>query len=383
MYSEEPRGFYCQSWTVPKDGSTQAQNEDACRVHVVHERGRPDGLLIALADGTTEAVYSGPWARTLAAAVHPAWLTLGDAELTECLDEVRSTFSPFQPDAQVPWYVRNKFLTQGSQATLLAVSVEPAGGRDELLVKAVGVGDGCLILFRPNGDVHAFPVQSSADLGVMPGLIRNRVQKNLEYQRCQASLSPGDLLLICSDAVGKWLLQCLETMQSEMLFDALIALLLSNGPEEETSVVRIPGPWQAQPIPEWRRKSGAGLGSVMQLMQRFRQWWSPWSREPHHLSGPVLRQEIPSSMPLDFEQLVERQRSSGSPLRMRNDDATLALCLPMREGAVVRRIAALQTLENLRASFARRPAHVRPVHEAPQGARARRWPWPWSSGRSA
>src|SRR5205807_1784784 len=112
-------------------------------------------LLIALADGATEAVFSGPWARALVGAAGPDWPGLDGAGLSQKLEPVCRAFAPLAPDQAAPWYVRNKFQSQGSQATLLVAAVSRAPGAASMVVRASAVGDCCLLLFQADGQVRA------------------------------------------------------------------------------------------------------------------------------------------------------------------------------------------------------------------------------------
>ena len=65
MSQDWPLELFWRSWTVPKEGNKPEQNEDASRIEFLPAANSTGVWLIALADGATEAVYSGPWARTL------------------------------------------------------------------------------------------------------------------------------------------------------------------------------------------------------------------------------------------------------------------------------------------------------------------------------
>src|SRR5438045_822885 len=98
MSRDESKPLFWQSWTIAKDGNTPEQNEDAARVEACD-----GGVLLAVADGASEAVYAGHWARALVAAVEADWPACDDVALTERLDRVRAAFAPIAPDEVVPW----------------------------------------------------------------------------------------------------------------------------------------------------------------------------------------------------------------------------------------------------------------------------------------
>src|ERR1700737_2215298 len=103
------------AWSLPKGGNTTEQNDDAWRVESIPGDAGPEGVLVSLADGGTEAIYSGQWARHLVQSAQADWLLLGDAELNERLQAVRASFSPLAAgENPLPWFVRDKLRTQGS-----------------------------------------------------------------------------------------------------------------------------------------------------------------------------------------------------------------------------------------------------------------------------
>src|SRR5882757_7492558 len=99
------QAVFSRAWTLPKDGSTTEQNEDAWRLEPFIQGPWRQGLLMTLADGTTEAVYSGAWARTLVSSAEPDWPILSPTEWERRLEMVKRGFAPLDRDSAVPWYV--------------------------------------------------------------------------------------------------------------------------------------------------------------------------------------------------------------------------------------------------------------------------------------
>jgi hypothetical protein len=265
-------GLVWQSWTVQKEGYEPQQNEDAHRVEPLGADAGATGLLLAVADGASEAIYASRWASALVAGVEPDWPTLSDADLGTRLQQVRGAFSPLDSLAEAPWYIRNKYQAEGSQATLLAATLTPCPDVPAFTLRAFAVGDPLLLLLRQDGETLSFPIQRADDFGLNPALISTRPQPRLQYQRTEATLSPGDLLLLSTDALGRWLLQCLEQGEPEQLRSLLEALLVPS------------------------------------------------------------RSNPSSPSATDFAQLVTTLRAPGSQPRLRNDDTTLILCRPVVHG---------------------------------------------------
>src|SRR5205823_1344485 len=135
---ETPGAPFCRAWTTAKAGNTAEQNEDACAIGTASAANGPV-LTIAVADGATEAVYSGAWARTLVSLAQPEWPVLPETELDAKLAAARREFRPVEAGAETPWYVRNKYLEQGSQAalTVAALSGDAVSGKLDLRALAV------------------------------------------------------------------------------------------------------------------------------------------------------------------------------------------------------------------------------------------------------
>jgi hypothetical protein len=304
--SDAPTLFHL-AWSLPKGGNTAQQNDDAWHVESIPGDPGPDGLLVALADGATEAVYSGQWACHLVQSARADWPLLGDAELNERLGTVRASFSPIVAEEKsLPWFVRDKLLTQGSQTALLLASILAAEEGACFAIKALSVGDCCLLLLRASGELRAFPIETAADFGVHPALVGTRLNPPLTYARWEDELHYGDVLLACTDAVAKWVMQCWEAHLTDALYGWLIRLL--------------------SPV-------DAGAGST--------QTGTDTTHCPSDLE-PASQVACPNA---DFSEFIQENRAAKDALRMRNDDSTLIICVPMRRAAADSHVEALHVLE--------------------------------------
>ena len=284
LSQEHPVRLFWREWTLAKIGYDPEQNEDACLASEFQHDDGSAASLIAISDGASESVYSGLWARKLVDAAEPNWPTLSDDELNQRVEEVRQEFSPTESESLTPFtkiFVRNKFLSQGSQATLLVLTVTGSRDSDSHKLRALSIGDSCLLLFRENGEVCPFPVRTSNDFGLEPRLVQSRSQDRLDCRRWDDKMEPGDLLLVCTDAVGKWALQCLESNPSRagLIFEALLGLLVPVASEstarvESPSTNRSPPaervPEKVNPREDDNVEGGSLSRFVRSLMQRFR-----------------------------------------------------------------------------------------------------------------
>jgi Protein phosphatase 2C len=214
----------CRAWSRPKPGRDDEENEDAYEVRLVHGQTGDDSVLLAISDGASSTVYAGSWARTLVAAAQLDWPGLDDETLTARLNMARERFQLECP-ADPPWYIAQKLSKHGSQAALLVASFKRAPGTDEVLVRTVAVGDCTLVVFRRDGSTTSFPISESASFGPSPRLISTKPQPALQYDRWAASLKLGDVVVACTDAVGRWVLECVESADSESVFRLLLDAL--------------------------------------------------------------------------------------------------------------------------------------------------------------
>ena len=213
-----PAPLFTQAWSESKPGNAPDENEDAFAVRVLGEWG--DRTLLAVADGASATVHARAWAQALVASAEPEWLSLGDDELSARLDGVRESFDMSQ-GAPKPWYVERKRARDGSQATLLVVLLGPTGDDGGTQVQAVAVGDCNLTVLRKDGRIASFPLESSSQFTSVPELVSSRPQAHLRYGRWATRIRPGDLVLACTDAVGQWMLACLEADREDALIQVL------------------------------------------------------------------------------------------------------------------------------------------------------------------
>lgn len=218
--------IYCRGWSEAKPGHDAEENQDAFQTRLVRDAAG-DSALVAVSDGATSTVFADSWARALVAAAEPDWPDLDDGTLTARLDVVREQFQRTLP-ADLKWYMTAKLDKEGSQATLLAASFACTPG-GEIRCQAVAVGDSPLIVFRRDGSTASFPVARSADFGPGPPLVSTKPQPGLRYERWDATLVPGDVLVGCTDAVGKWTLEGAESADRPSVFRLLLSLLGDDG----------------------------------------------------------------------------------------------------------------------------------------------------------
>lgn len=311
-------------WSVQKSPNDPVQNEDAWFVGAGQDQQGAPLAWIAVSDGATESVYSGEWARSLVQSADPLWPALSPEDLDGELQKVRERFVPVPPGEEVPWYARTKFVTEGSQATLLAATISPVGHTGAAVLRAVAVGDSSLLLLRSSGQLESFPVTSSREFGTRPDLVRNRRPNQVQIHRLEWALQSGDIVLACTDAIGKWVLECFETERGPMVIQAVRGILAGDVTvrADVEEVGEVFEAHEEEPHP-------SGLQLLSDLVRRLTHRSEPRARIE---AAPAPR---PPLQPLTFDDFVTERRQNGSVPKMRNDDSTLvvfALVEPSRDG---------------------------------------------------
>lgn len=184
--------------TVSRAGEPAEASDDAAHV-------RADGAPVraAVADGATESVYAGVWARILTQKLVEAEVGTAEAFGT-AVEAGQAAWQAAVDDrsAEQPWYVTAK-VEQGAFATALALSIH-----DDGQWQAVGAGDCCLFQVR-DGTLHrAWPIDDPEAFTHRPTLVPSLPQRSVPApQTTQGDWAAGDAFLLATDAVAAWLLR--------------------------------------------------------------------------------------------------------------------------------------------------------------------------------
>jgi hypothetical protein len=184
---------------APKRGNTTAENEDAWAADPARRR-------FAVADGASEASWSGLWARLLTSAFLTArtpW------EETNWLDEPRQAWSGQVDKLDLSWYAEMK-RTQGAFATFLGFSIRPPGSGSSGRWRALVIGDSCLLRIREGRPPRAFPLTHSDQFGNHPELLGSRAAGPPAFAHDRGSCLPGDRFYLMTDALAQWFLHGCE-----------------------------------------------------------------------------------------------------------------------------------------------------------------------------
>ncbi len=196
---------------VPKAGSTDDEYEDACvprrqtewtAFHRVEREWRG-----AVADGATEAAFTGIWAKILARAD-------GAGEL--CAESFWTDLQPLRQQwvravtkvtagKPLPWYLEEK-RRSGAFAALAGLALHDGWW------SAVALGDCCVFQLRAGELQYAFPLRRSQDFGSRPALVpTNPAREDRRALRVTTGeWRRGDMFLLMSDALAAWFLRGVE-----------------------------------------------------------------------------------------------------------------------------------------------------------------------------
>jgi hypothetical protein len=216
--------FESRSFWMPKDAEMPQCYEDA--ICVDEERGAA-----AIADGVSEGIFSGVWARILTQAVVAEPPNLADtAEFQAWLARQRAAWTEQIDTSRLTWYQRPK-LIDGGLTTLLWLAISPGDCPDfrpsengtvplesrdippRYTIEGYAIGDCCLFHTRSGEQLRSFPLESAAQFDLTPGMIGSVNQNRdhlLEFQAVSEACLPGDLLALCTDALAQWALTRFE-----------------------------------------------------------------------------------------------------------------------------------------------------------------------------
>jgi hypothetical protein len=214
------------TFSVPKRGSSPQEYEDAVWIG-------PDGdgtgelqafsLTTAIADGASESLLAGRWARRLvevfgtnkATRTRPAFIAAYRAaaggwndEVAEYLKEREERGSPIQ------WY-EEPGLAKGAHATILAAEFRDGRRGRARTWSASALGDSCLFQVRDELLYASFPISDVSYFSYQPPLLGSRgvdeavLRRHVKVTTCD--WERGDSFYLMTDALAAWFLRLNES----------------------------------------------------------------------------------------------------------------------------------------------------------------------------
>src|SRR5262245_43428724 len=177
-------------FALPKQGNTWEECEDAFSCNEVAGR-------FAVADGASESIYAGEWARMLCESfvADPS----SEDGVGRWLKLARKRWKASVDGQSVPWHVEEK-VRDGACATFLGLTIGPPGDAGRPW-KVMAMGDTCMFLVRDNALRRAFPVEKAAGFGARPELLSTQRRRPTRAPALRGTLSAGDRILLMTDAL--------------------------------------------------------------------------------------------------------------------------------------------------------------------------------------
>jgi hypothetical protein len=200
-------------FTTAKEGNSEAENQDSF-AHPADEHGycSEDCQRFAIADGATEAIFSGLWASLLTEAWSSGELLLDSSSQTGTLASLSAQWLSKVTTKSMPWWVEEK-LGKGAFSTLAGLLIT----QDETNLtrwSLSAVGDSCFFVIRANQVIVKCPLTHSDQFGSSPYLIgspksqHESIGANLVL--LEGVLDTGDELVLATDALSCWFMHQLE-----------------------------------------------------------------------------------------------------------------------------------------------------------------------------
>jgi len=218
--------------SIPKQGSTPDENEDA---FAVHTDTFPIG--VAVADGATESAYSRLWASCLTRRMVKVD-DLTETSWAASVDAARKDWSAILADdpTPVPWYVEEK-QREGAFATCLALMLHGDGA-----YSAASVGD-CMLIHETAGHRDTWPVDDPEAFTHRPVLLNSRSSKaRTAPEMHHGRWRHGDVFFLATDAVAAWLLDAMPAIPDDAArLRERVAAARENGAlrNDDATLVRI------------------------------------------------------------------------------------------------------------------------------------------------
>ena len=201
---------------VQKRGNAEEEYEDAFHPP---GNGRMEGaeLRFAIADGASEGMLSGAWARILVELHCRFEWTCSSLEqfLERAYRDWRAFKSKYLRDRKehnhpVQWY-EEPGLQEGAYSTLLGLTLTESSNDQAGEWTAFAVGDSCLFQVRGSTLVKKFPVEQSSDFNSRPVLIASNPARNDQaisaIRWVSGTFGSGDAFFLMTDALAQWSLK--------------------------------------------------------------------------------------------------------------------------------------------------------------------------------
>lgn len=212
--------------------------------------GDRQGLRLAVADGATEASFSGVWANLLVRGFGRRAIDTDSFE--ERLADLQQRWLRYVGNKPLPWYAEEK-LRSGAFAAVAGLYVTPPRPGDRSgRWDAIAVGDSCLFHTRGETLLSSFPLERSEAFNSRPLLVSSIPVGNRGLREAVRRLSGdwqgGDTFYLMTDALACWFLRSwelradplgfLRSVASPSDFEQFITRQREDKAEDDTPMLR-------------------------------------------------------------------------------------------------------------------------------------------------
>lgn len=216
------RGNVVGLW-LQKDGSSENEYEDAFAISGASgdefDLSHHDGSFrVAVADGATESMLAGRWARSLVRRYVAARRSGMRACIHRAIDSWPPSLEEYRAEREasrrpIAWY-EEPGIEKGAHATLLVAEFRSDTAKSSGVWSAEAIGDACLFQVRNDELICPFPLSHSSDFGTSPALvhtaIRDRRLLRAHAKSASGEWTSGDSFFLCTDALAAWFLASCE-----------------------------------------------------------------------------------------------------------------------------------------------------------------------------
>jgi hypothetical protein len=201
---------YIDVFKAHKAGNSKSEYEDAHWPRAESQVCERNNLRVAVADGATDAVFSGLWARLLVSAYGRQQLVSQSSQPR--LGKAARAWERVVKSRPLPWYAEEK-AQAGSFAALVGLELSQQEETDEGRWSVLACGDSCFFQIRSDKLIAAFPISDPEEFSNSPLLLGTRSHSTgVEgIRNTTGDWKDGDCFYLMTDALACWFLKRCES----------------------------------------------------------------------------------------------------------------------------------------------------------------------------
>lgn len=206
---------------LPKDGNSREEYEDAFWPEISVSQMETVGFCCAVADGATEASFSGSWARMLC---RQYCAPVDSDRIAHFCSQVPQRQKEWELEflkRPLPWFAEEK-ARSGAFSSILGLSIKECriNGDFGLHWEAFAVGDSCLVYTHESTVMLRFPLERSDEFNNSPYLLgstRPIDESSPHHRRSFGRCESGDKFYLMTDALACWFFRGYEEKRDESI----------------------------------------------------------------------------------------------------------------------------------------------------------------------